>query len=528
MRSWSTSRSKGARSAVPAGTSILEAAKTAGVLIPHYCYHPGLPVAGVCRMCLVEVEKAPKLAPSCATAVAEGQVVHVHSRQGARGAQGRARDAAHQPSARLPDLRPGRRVRAAGLHVPGRARRRPLREPQAVQPGRGLRRRRACTSPTAASSARAACASWTTSPTTPCSTCSERGDRALHRQVRGARTSRTRGPATSSTSARWARCSPRTSSTRRAPGSSTARASVCPGCSQGCNMIVETRDNMVVRLQAARRTTDVNQYFMCDEGRLNYRWMNRQDRVELPMVRQGATLAAADWEVALAGGRAVLKGKRAYVLASPDALQRSAVPALAARQEDRRRGGVPRASRAPKRRCRACQDLALRADRAANVTRRRAARLRAQPTRRCADLQRGRRAHRRRRRTAPDCDAPDVRQGRRDHRHRHDAACVGASRRPPSCCRSPTSPRKRARSPTFAGRVQRFLQAKAAPGFARPSWFVLADLLAALGETADYRQAPGRVRRAGGVAAGVRRHVLRRARAQGRAGDERRLQGRRR
>ncbi|HEY8834112.1 MAG TPA: 2Fe-2S iron-sulfur cluster-binding protein, partial [Chthoniobacterales bacterium] len=64
---------------VPDGTTILEAAKTAGVLIPHYCYHPGLPVAGVCRMCLVEVEKAPKLAPSCATTVAEGQVVHVHS-----------------------------------------------------------------------------------------------------------------------------------------------------------------------------------------------------------------------------------------------------------------------------------------------------------------------------------------------------------------------------------------------------------------------------------------------------------------
>src|SRR5262249_6922523 len=64
---------------VPAGTSILEAAKQGGVLIPHYCYHPGLPVAGVCRMCLVEVEKAPKLAPACATAVAEGQVVHVHS-----------------------------------------------------------------------------------------------------------------------------------------------------------------------------------------------------------------------------------------------------------------------------------------------------------------------------------------------------------------------------------------------------------------------------------------------------------------
>jgi NADH-quinone oxidoreductase subunit G len=64
---------------VAEGTTILEAAKTAGILIPHYCYHPGLPIAGVCRMCLVEVEKAPKLAPSCATTVAEGQVVRVYS-----------------------------------------------------------------------------------------------------------------------------------------------------------------------------------------------------------------------------------------------------------------------------------------------------------------------------------------------------------------------------------------------------------------------------------------------------------------
>ena len=63
---------EGRQVTVPAGTLIIEAAKAAGVLIPHYCYHPGLPVAGVCRMCLVEVEKVPKLAPSCATVVAEG------------------------------------------------------------------------------------------------------------------------------------------------------------------------------------------------------------------------------------------------------------------------------------------------------------------------------------------------------------------------------------------------------------------------------------------------------------------------
>ena len=46
---------------VPAGTSVFEAAKLAGVLIPHYCYHPSLPVAGVCRMCLVDIEKGTML-----------------------------------------------------------------------------------------------------------------------------------------------------------------------------------------------------------------------------------------------------------------------------------------------------------------------------------------------------------------------------------------------------------------------------------------------------------------------------------
>ena len=70
-----TGKINGMEVTVPAGTTILEAAKAAGILIPHYCYHPSLPIPGVCRMCLVEVEKAPKLAPSCATSVAEGQVV---------------------------------------------------------------------------------------------------------------------------------------------------------------------------------------------------------------------------------------------------------------------------------------------------------------------------------------------------------------------------------------------------------------------------------------------------------------------
>ena len=77
---------EGATVSVPKGMTIIEAAKQAGILIPHYCYHPSLPSPAVCRMCLVEVEKAPKLLPACVTTVADGQVVHVNS-QGAKKAR---------------------------------------------------------------------------------------------------------------------------------------------------------------------------------------------------------------------------------------------------------------------------------------------------------------------------------------------------------------------------------------------------------------------------------------------------------
>jgi NADH-quinone oxidoreductase subunit G len=60
-------------------TTILEAAKSAGIEIPYYCYHPGLSVVGQCRMCQVEVEKMPKLATACNTPAAEGMVVSTNS-----------------------------------------------------------------------------------------------------------------------------------------------------------------------------------------------------------------------------------------------------------------------------------------------------------------------------------------------------------------------------------------------------------------------------------------------------------------
>ena len=51
--------------------TIIQAAHEAGIIIPHYCYHPKLSIAGNCRMCLVELEGRPKLEISCNTPVAD-------------------------------------------------------------------------------------------------------------------------------------------------------------------------------------------------------------------------------------------------------------------------------------------------------------------------------------------------------------------------------------------------------------------------------------------------------------------------
>jgi NADH-quinone oxidoreductase subunit G len=60
---------------VPAGTTVIQAAEKLGIFIPRYCYHPGLSIAGSCRMCLVEIEKVPKLQIACYTFVTDGMVV---------------------------------------------------------------------------------------------------------------------------------------------------------------------------------------------------------------------------------------------------------------------------------------------------------------------------------------------------------------------------------------------------------------------------------------------------------------------
>ena len=107
---------------VPEGRTVLQAIDDLGLLmngveIPHYCWHPKLTIAGYCRLCQVEIEGMPKLQIACNTPVTNGMEVHTKSERVLAARARRDGVPAHQPPARLPDLRPGRRVQAAGLRL---------------------------------------------------------------------------------------------------------------------------------------------------------------------------------------------------------------------------------------------------------------------------------------------------------------------------------------------------------------------------------------------------------------------------
>ncbi|MCS7311290.1 MAG: 2Fe-2S iron-sulfur cluster-binding protein, partial [Acidobacteria bacterium] len=61
------------------GLTIIQVADQVGIPIPRYCYHPGLSIVANCRICLVRVEKIPKLVPACATPVQDGMVVSTNT-----------------------------------------------------------------------------------------------------------------------------------------------------------------------------------------------------------------------------------------------------------------------------------------------------------------------------------------------------------------------------------------------------------------------------------------------------------------
>ena len=463
---------------VPEGTSILEAAKLAGVLVPHYCYHPGLPVAGVCRMCLVEVEKAPKLAPACATAVAEGQVVHVHTEKALEARKGVLEFLLinHPLDCPICD-QAGECELQDYTFAEGRSQGR-LSEAKRFTPVEDF----------------GGDVLYVTNRCILCTRCvrfmddvaqesvlnvSERGDRAVIGKFEGRDLTHPWSGNVVDLCPVGALLSKDFLNKVRAWELDRA-ASVCPSCTQGCNAMVETRDNVVVRLRP-RANDDVNKYFMCDYGRLNYRWMNRPDRLEAPLVRHGDRLAAAEWETALTAAAKALEGKRVHAVVSPS-LSNEALFLISRILERREGTGAFRVERGAEAPLPGVEGLALRADRAANVN--------------GAELLGFRRSE------SPlagvrggdallvvDVESPALDAG--ELARAASVVVIGTTL--PDILRGADAVLPIANmveeEGTFTnvqGRVQRFLQARAAPGMARPTWWVLGDLLAKMGEPRSY------------------------------------------
>lgn len=283
---------------VPRGTTILEAAKTIGTEVPHYCYHPGMSSPAMCRLCLVEVEGASKPMPGCVTTVTEGQVVHTQSDEAI--AQRRAvlefYLVNHPLDCPICDMS-GECALQDYVHAEGREQGRG-REPKRIFGrddfgGDVLFYGDRCVMCTR-------CVRFMSEVEQDHRlTVVERGNRSVIDTFfdEGLEGTYWHGniidicPVGALVSKDFLHKA-RAWDLEHTP-------SICTSCSQGCNIELHTRDNLVQRLKP-RDNLDVNGWWMCDYGRHNYEWINQGGRVEAPLVRDSdGNSKAVGWSDAL-------------------------------------------------------------------------------------------------------------------------------------------------------------------------------------------------------------------------------------
>lgn len=302
---------------VPRGTSLLQAAEAIGVEVPHYCYHPGLTAPAQCRVCLVEVEGAPKLQPSCVTMAQDGQVVRTDSPEALEMREGVFEFylVNHPLDCPVCDMS-GECKLQDYVFAEGRERGRG-QEPKRVFGrddfgGDVLYYGDRCVMCTR-------CVRFMEEVAgDPCLAVVERGSRAVIDTFfeRGLEGSSYAGnvvdicPVGALVSKDFLHKA-RAWDLDHAP-------SVCAGCSQGCNVELHTRDDLVQRIKP-RENPEVNGHWMCDYGRNGYEWINRGERLETPAAGRGAKRRAVEWPEALRRLHhrlAELPGSDVYVVGS--------------------------------------------------------------------------------------------------------------------------------------------------------------------------------------------------------------------
>ena len=304
---------------VPKGTLILDAAKTLGIDIPIFCSHPKMEPVAVCRMCLIEVDKMPKLQPACAIPVAEGMVVRTMTdkvkqyQQGVlefllinhpldcpicdKGGECPLQDQTYQygPGASRYDFNKAHFDKAV-----------PLSDKIVLDRERCILCWR--------------CTRFTDEIS---------GERELALIKRGVFTfigTFNDEPAQSAYQGNWTEICPVGALTSRQyrfisrPWDLDRTPSVCPGCAMGCNIQVDTRHNKIGRFQS-RENLAVDDGWLCDQGRYSFPQFQRDEDQGAPSIRRDGRLVPVSYDDAIAEAAARLKraGAAAAGWASPGA-----------------------------------------------------------------------------------------------------------------------------------------------------------------------------------------------------------------
>jgi len=287
------------------GKIVIQAAAELGIDIPHYCYHPKLSIAGNCRMCLVEIEKMPKLQIACNTPVNEGMVVKTQSPRVLE-----ARKAVlefllvNHPLDRpicdqagecwLQDYYMEHNLQETRfLEGKEHERKREIFGPNVVFDGERCIK---CTR----------CVRFLQEVTgTDELTVVNRGDDSTIALFPG-RTLDNPLAANVNDICPVGALTDRDFRFKVRVWFLNTTPSICPGCSTGCNIKIESYQNRIARFKP-RINEEVNGHWICDEGRYCFRALTEAERLSSPLIRQEGRWVPTDWETAL---KAVHSGLR--------------------------------------------------------------------------------------------------------------------------------------------------------------------------------------------------------------------------
>ncbi len=287
----------GKQTQVEHGSTVMDAASQLGIYVPHFCYHRKLSIAANCRMCLVQVEKAPKPLPACATPAADGMKVWTKSESAIKAQQGVMEFLLINHPLDCPICDQGGECQLQDLAVGygGSASR--YSEPKRVVFHKDL-------GPLISAEEMTRCIQ--------CTRCVRFGQeiagvmelgmigRGEHAEI-VAFVGKTVDSELSGNSIDVCPVGALTSKPFRYAARTwelSRRKSVSPHDSLGSNLIVQVKGDRVLRVLPLENDA-VNECWLSDKDRFSYEGLNASDRLTAPMLKQGGLWTAVDWQTAL-------------------------------------------------------------------------------------------------------------------------------------------------------------------------------------------------------------------------------------